>query len=143
MRNLCGTSFQSDQKRTRTPSALPDDQHDIILKHLTDEKLKRKKSKGPAKTAINKNSQWKLTVQGMKEAAYEGQTKRRLIYNDPSSHPLIVMRQSELTFIADYFHDHFSGVLVRGNSPTQCDKCTYVTFENVPILLINPDRKVR
>ena len=102
--------FQNDKGRKRTPSALPDDQYDVILNYLNGEKLKRIDRKGTAKTALNKSSQWKLTVQEMREAAYEGQTKQRLVYNAATGHPLIVMRMSEFELIVDYFHTKFIGV---------------------------------
>ena len=107
----CHRHFNSEHERTRTVSALPDDQYDIILKHLGVQRLRREEQKGVAKTALNKCRCWKLFLKGTVEAAYGGKEQQRLLYSDSrSGRQLIVIRQSEIGFLVDFFHKEYSGV---------------------------------
>ena len=102
--------YVQSTKRTRTPGALPDDQYDIILKHLGGKKIKRENSKGATKTALNKCSQWKFLLEDRKEAAYGGQTQPRIVFKDDSGKQLIVLKESEFGFVVTHFHKEYSGV---------------------------------
>lgn len=99
-------------ERARTPGALPDDQYDVILKHLAGDTLKRSEQKGFVKTALNKCREWNLASGEKKEAAYES-SKQRLIYQHTDQNgelELIVMRQSEFAHLVNFFHKEYSGV---------------------------------
>ena len=121
MRLLCVQS----NKRTRTPGALPDDQCDIILKHLGGKKIKRENSKGATKTALNKCNLWKYLLQDRKEAAYGGQTQPRIVFKDDSGKQLIVLKESEFGFVVNHFHKEYGGVGAE-KVTYKWGRCTYM-----------------